>query len=73
MANGVNWDRVSWGKCKTLFLVEAFKKDIPLDKAEPMAELWATASMQSLAEVNAKKSDDEVDAEIAKKSVDELF
>lgn len=43
----------SWGKCKHAYLVECFKLQMELDIAEPMAELWADASMRkslSLAE-----------------------
>ena len=45
-----NWDRISWGKCKTLFLVEAYKLGKLLTEAEPQAEAWADASMRKMGE-----------------------
>lgn len=43
------WDRLGWGKCKTLFLVEAFKLDMAsLETFEPIAEQWADACMRKL-------------------------
>lgn len=47
------WDRISFGKCKTLFLVEAFKvslgdPNIRLAEMELRAEEWAKASMRTL-------------------------
>ena len=42
----VNWDKISFGKCKTLFLVELMKMGKSLQEAELEAELWATASMR---------------------------
>lgn len=42
----VDWDKISMGKCKTLFLVEAFKKGLTLAEAEPMSEEWAKACMR---------------------------
>jgi len=42
------WDKLGFGKCKTLYLVECFKRDMDLKLAEPLAELWATASMRVL-------------------------
>lgn len=42
------------GKCKTLFLVEAFKMQMPLAKAEPLAEEWARASMRILPKTTAQ-------------------
>lgn len=56
----VDWDSVNFGKCKTLFLVEAFKilgnkldptnQETKLDfnKIERDAEQWATMSMRKL-------------------------
>ena len=41
-----NWDKISLGKCKYGFLLEAFKKDWILSEAEPMAEEWAKAAMR---------------------------
>jgi hypothetical protein len=44
------WDRLAWGKCKTLFLVEGWKESMGslLDKYEPLAEQWADACMRKL-------------------------
>lgn len=42
------WDRISFGKCKTLFLVEAFKQGLTVTEAEPLCEKWAHASMRIL-------------------------
>jgi len=50
------WDRLSWGKCKTLFLVEAFKTSTPLSQAEPMAEEWADACMRMTNKARASKA-----------------
>ena len=41
-----NWDDINWGKCKHAFLVEAYKKGIPLTQALDEAEKWADASMK---------------------------
>jgi hypothetical protein len=43
-----DWDRIGWGKCKTLFLVELMKMDKRVGEAEPMAEEWANAAMRKL-------------------------
>ena len=42
-------DTTVFGKCKTLFLVEAFKMSMPLEEAEPLCERWAKASMRTIA------------------------
>lgn len=42
------WDEIAFGKCKTLFLIEAFKKDMDLSVAETLAEEWAEASTRKL-------------------------
>lgn len=42
------------GKCKTLFLLEAFKMQMPLAKAEPLAEEWAKAAMRILPKTTAQ-------------------
>ena len=42
------WDEIAWGKCKYGFLIEAFKKDTPLEFVEPIAEQWADASTRRL-------------------------
>jgi len=42
----------AFGKCKTLFLVELFKKDITLNEAEIRAEAWASACMRKLTQSN---------------------
>ena len=63
-ANLPNWDRISWGKCKHAFLVEAFNELIQeadfsdttlcqtfadrLKNIEVLAEQWANASMGML-------------------------
>jgi hypothetical protein len=47
-----NWDRISLGKCKYGFLIEAFKLGKPLAEAEKEAEAWAKASMRLLPEAN---------------------
>lgn len=57
------WDRLGWGKCKTLFLVEAFKSGLlsggsgdKLSFYEPIAEQWADACMRKLdSNVDVKK------------------
>lgn len=64
-----NWDRISWGKCKTLFLVEAYKKGLTPEVAEKEAEIWADMAMRALADL----TDEQAMAEIAKKSVNDLF
>jgi len=51
----VNWDKISFGKCKHAFLVEAFKKFVETgitDKEywEKEAEIWAKMSMRKLDE-----------------------
>ena len=77
--NNPNWEKIARGKCKTLFLVEAYKIFISgkslfsVSELEKQAEMWADMAMRSLAEVDAKKSDADLEAEIAKKSVNELF
>ena len=55
-----NWDKISWGKCKTLFLVEAYKKGESLNKAELEAELWADACMRNLSETSPNDSQNEI-------------
>jgi hypothetical protein len=45
-----NWEKISVGKCKHGFLIEAFKLGIDLKTAEPLAEEWAKASMRLLDE-----------------------
>jgi len=57
----VDWDKISWGKCKTLFLVEAFKYCLNnpetvdpgsgLKMWESIAEEAATMSMRKLNEL----------------------
>lgn len=42
----VDWNSISFGKCKHAFLIEAFKRDWELDLAENIAEEWAKASMR---------------------------
>ena len=42
------WGEIAWGKCKYGFLIEAFKKDTPLEFVEPIAEQWADASTRRL-------------------------
>ena len=42
----VDWDKISWGKCKHAFLVELMKIGTTLEQAEPIAENWADASMR---------------------------
>jgi hypothetical protein len=46
----VDWDKIAVGKCKHAFLIEAFKMNMSLDKAELMANLWARASMRPVPE-----------------------
>jgi hypothetical protein len=43
-----NWDKISFGKCKYGFLLEAFKLGANLQTAEKEAEEWATAAMRKL-------------------------
>jgi len=40
-------DTDGWGKCKYGFLLESYKKEEELAKAEPRAELWADACMRN--------------------------
>jgi len=56
-----NWDKISWGKCKHAFLVEAFKNysnkpeaDSDLKRIEQVAEQWADMSMRRLGEPQLK-------------------
>lgn len=42
------------GKCKTLFLVEAFKMQMPLAKSEPLAEEWANACIRIIPKTTAQ-------------------
>lgn len=51
----INWDKISWGKCKHAYLVEAFKSiytsnsalsDADMSKTEKLAEEWADMSMR---------------------------
>ncbi len=48
------WNKISWGKCKHGFLIEAFKKfgDVQFEQnlnlIERQAELWADMSMRKL-------------------------
>ena len=46
----VDWDKISFGKVKYGFLIEAFKKGMPLEEAEIDAEKWTKASMRMLSE-----------------------
>lgn len=50
------WDRLGWGKCKTLFLVESYKVGEPLIQAEPRAEEWADACMRMTNKARAGKA-----------------
>lgn len=50
----VNWDKISWGKCKHAFLVVLMEKGIDLGKAEKIAETWADASMRKLGQPEMK-------------------
>ena len=46
-----DWDKISWGKCKHAYLVEAFKSNGSSENLkiiEPIAEEWAEASMRKL-------------------------
>ena len=42
----VDWDSISRGKCKTLFLLEAYKLGKTIEESEKEAELWAEACMR---------------------------
>lgn len=42
----VDWDKISWGKCKHAFLIELLKMGKSLNEAELEAEMWADASMR---------------------------
>ena len=46
----VDWDKIALSKCKHAFLIEAFKMNMSLDKAEVLAELWARASVREVPE-----------------------
>ena len=50
----VNWDKISFGKCKHAFLIEQMKAGINLEQAEIEAEKWAKASMRVLGEPQVK-------------------
>lgn len=49
--SGVDWDAISWGKCRHAFLIEAYKKGLPLTDAKEESAEWADVSM-------AKKEED---------------
>ena len=53
-AKEVDWDRISFGKCKTLFLVEAYKLGKDPDVAEADAEDWAGRAIRKLGKVEMK-------------------
>lgn len=45
------WTKISTGKCKHAFLIEAFKQGLTVTEAEPLCEKWAEASMRLLKDV----------------------
>ena len=61
----VDWDRISFGKCKHAFLIEAYKaglaKDNSLDDIERTCEEWAKRSMRVLEEPRMSPISDQVD------------
>lgn len=56
----VNWDKISWGKCKHAYLVEAYKGvniyggDEDLEAIERRAEQFADMSMRKLGQPGIK-------------------
>ena len=47
LPNPPNWEAISFGKCRTKFLVEAFKKGMAMDTATQEAcNRWAFCSMK---------------------------
>jgi hypothetical protein len=42
---GVDWDKISWGKCRHAFLVEAYKMGKSLIDAKNESSEWADVSM----------------------------
>ena len=52
-----NWDKIAWGKCKYGFLLEAYKQNKELEKAEEEAELWADAAMRNTKDLTEQKED----------------
>lgn len=49
------WDNIAFGKCKTLFLVEAFKNGDVLKDVESICEKWAEACMRKLCQEGVEK------------------
>lgn len=49
-----NWDKISFGKCKYGFMLEAYKKGVDPDVAEADAEDWAMRSMRKLGSPDIK-------------------
>ena len=53
----VNWDKISFGKCKHAFLVEAFKRGYNVGEEvaiEKEAERWASMSMRIFGQAEIK-------------------
>jgi hypothetical protein len=53
-----DWDKISWGKCKYGFLIEAFKMKYNLKDAEIESENWADASMRRITIKDEINTDD---------------
>jgi len=53
----VDWEKISFGKVKYGFLIEAFKKGLSLEEAEVEAEKWAKASMRIQSEQDIVKQE----------------
>lgn len=49
-----NWDKISFGKCKYGFMLEAYKKGTDPDVAEADAEDWAMRAMRKLGNPEVK-------------------
>jgi len=57
-----DWDKISWGKCKHTFLVEAYKRwlskvdgQTTISEIEKEAERWADMSMRKLSKTPAQE------------------
>jgi hypothetical protein len=57
----VDWDKISLGKCKHQFLVEAYKLGKSLDIAERECEAWANASMRLLQDKEVPFTKEEIE------------
>lgn len=63
-----NWNKISFGKCKHAFLLEAYKQGKEINKAEEEAEDWAGRSMRILADLTEAEQETELT-----KTIDDKF